>query len=264
MDNDHPWLLEKHISKWALPKEEILSWLKWKEFDFDKIIIKSEADLKFQRFLNVDEKIFKQKDLNKGKAVIDKQMLMIDGFVGFGCLYEPIPENERELSFVVEFVKEENIVDKIEFKTKLIRPIVVVEQDTPQSIVVTQNNPIIPGLSFRLVSKGSARILNFNPFLDFNAKGMDITIKETVEKDTNTTPLFVYSSERRVPNIILKGKGYGMITLGFEYYDAIGNKYESRLVDIPIHIEQKEKLEVPISSELKGQQSTLLLEPKVN
>lgn len=34
MDNSGIKIIEKHISEWALPKEEILSWLKW-ESDFD-------------------------------------------------------------------------------------------------------------------------------------------------------------------------------------------------------------------------------------
>lgn len=262
MVKDPSWLIEKHISKRALPKEEILSWLKWKELDFDRIIIKSEADVIFRRFLNVDEKIFDQHDLINGIAVVDKQMLHMDGFVGFGCFYDPIPDNERELSFVVNFEKDEKIISTVELKTKIIRPILVVESQLAQSIIVEQNNPVIPALSFRLVSKGTGRVVNFSPFMDFTAKGMKITIEEKVEKDTNTAPLFVYSSERRISKIIVNGQGYGMITLGFEYLDSIGNKYESELVQIPINIKQKEKLEVPISSELEGQQA-LLLEPKV-
>lgn len=258
----HSWLVEKHISKQALPGEEILSWLKWKELDFDKIIIKSEADLFFQRFLNVDEEIFKQEDLKKGKAVIDKQMLQIEGFIGFGCVYTAIPNNERELSFVVEFQKNEQIIDLIELKTKIIRPILTVESQSAESIIVDKYNPLIPSLGFRLLNKGTGRIINASPFIDFQAKGMKIFIEEKIEKDTNTSPLFVYSTLQKIPKIIVNGKGFGMITLGFKYDDSIGNKYETKLVNIPIRIEQKERLEVPILSELEGQQA-LLLKPKV-
>ncbi len=260
------WIFEKHISNWSLPNEEILSWLKWDPNKvFDEIVIKSEADIKFLRILNVDEKIFKQKEINQGKAVIKKSMLQIEGFVGFTSVYTLVPEEERELSFVIDFVKDEKTFKSIELKTQLIRPIVAIEHDSGQGIMVTRNNPSIPKLRFRLNSKGKARILNLSPFIEFISvtKNMEITIKEKVEKIMDTSPLFVYSSERRIPKFIVKGLGYGMIAMGFEYNDAVGNKYSSKLIDIPIKIEEKEKLEIPISSEVKGQ-STILLEPKVS
>ena len=192
-------------------------------------------------------------------------MLQIDGFVGFTSVYTLIPEEERELSFAIDFVKNEKILESVDLKTKLIRPIVVVESDSEQNIMVTPNNPTIPKLSFTLNSKGSARILNLSPFIDFISsknKKMEITIKQKIEKITDTSPLFVYSTEMSIPKFIVKGQGYGMISMGFQYNDAVGNKYESKLIDIPIRIEQKERLEIPISSELEGQ-SSIVLEPRV-
>jgi hypothetical protein len=258
-------IIEKHISEWALPKEEILSWVKWEsDFDFDQILIKAEADINLHRILNVEEEVLKQEDIKKGKAVIDKNMLQIDGFIGFGCFYELIPEQERELTFEIEFKKDDKIIETIPLKTNLIRPIVAVENLTNNGIVVTKERPMLPQLSFNLVSKGKARILNFAPFLELvNAKEMTITLEHTTQNIDDEKPLFVHSIQNIIPKIIVKGKGYGMITMGFEYFDAMGNKYESKLIDIPIHLEQKENLEVPISSDLKGQ-STILLEPKIS
>ena len=118
-------------------------------------------------------------------------------------------------------------------------------------------------MSFNLVSKGEGRIFDFTPFIKVvSAKQMQITLKQIVENMNDETPLFVNSIQNVIHKIIVKGKGYGMNSIGFEYFDAKGNKYESRLIDIPIQIEEKENLEVPIASDLKGQ-STILLEPKI-
>jgi len=258
-------IIEKHISEWALPREEILSWVKWeKDFDFDQILIKAEADINLHRILNVEEKVLEQDSIKTGKAVIDKDMLLIEGFVGFGCFYELIPEQERELTFEIEFKKDDKTIETISLKTNLIRPIVAIENLTDSGIVVTKDIPVLPELSFNLVSKGKGRILNFSPFIQVvNAKGMKITLKHTTENINDEKPLFVHSIQNIIPKIIVNGKGYGMISMGFQYFDSIGNKYESKLVDIPIQIEQKENLEIPIASDLKGQAS-ILLEPKIS
>jgi len=264
MENSGIQIIEKHISEWALPKEDILSWLKWESnFDFDQLVIKLEADLQFLHILNVDDKVFKQKDIPNGKAVIDKDMLQISGFVGFTCIYNLIPESERELNFEIDFLKSNRIIDTISMKTNLIRPIVAIEHIPIEGIIISETNRQIPQLRFNLESKGRGRILNLSPFIQFvNAKAMQITMKQTRKKNEDTTPLFVASSEYIIPSFLIKGEGYGMITMGFEYQDSMGNKYESKLVDIPIHLQQKESLEVPISSDLEGQ-STILLEPTV-
>ena len=72
-----------------MPNEEIISWIKWDTFaDFDQIIVRAEADIEFKRILNVDESVFKQEDIAKGKVVIDRNMLQIPGFVRFTSMYK--------------------------------------------------------------------------------------------------------------------------------------------------------------------------------
>ena len=257
-------IIEKHISEWALPREDILSWIKWeKNYDFDQILIKAEADIYLHRVLNVEEKVLKQKSIKTGKVVIDKEMLLIDGFVGFVCFYELVPEQERELTFEIEFVKNNKTLEAIPLKMNLIRPIVAVENLDNSGIVITKDNPALPRLSFDLVNKGKGVILNCTPFISVaNATDMKITLKQTVGEIDDETALFVNSVQSIISKIILKGKGYGMISMGFEYFDAMKNKYTSKLIDVPIQIEQKENLEVPIASDLRGQ--SIVLEPKIS
>jgi len=218
------WLLEKHISERALPNEEILSWLKWDEsFDFDQLVIKLEADIKFLHVLNVDEKVFKQKEITHGKAIIDKDMLQLPGFVGFTCFYELVPDNERELNFEIDFLKSNKLLETIQLKTKLIRPIAALVEIPDQGIVVTETKRKISPLKFKITNNSTARILNLSPFIEFvSGKSMRITIKETLEKIEDTEPLFVYESKLLISKFFVTGQGYGMITMGFEYQDAIG------------------------------------------
>lgn len=262
------WLIEKHISEWSLPNENIISWIKWDstKIDFDQIIIKSEADLLFTRILNVDEKAWSDNDMKKGKITIKKELLQIDNFVGFVCEYTAIPEDERHLSFEIDFIKNENKSESVSLETVIVRPMVIIENISEQGIVVTENNPFVPPLTFELKGKGRARVLNLTPFLDqhFEGKEVSITITNTVEQDNNTDPLFVVSSKRIIPKISITGKGFGMLTMGYEYEDAIGNKYRTKVVDIPIELRQQRSLEIPLSQELSDQKTLLLLEPKIN
>lgn len=258
-------LIEKHISKWILPSEEMMSWIKWiDDFDFDQLEIRSEADINLHRILNVDESVLKQESMKKGKAVITRDMLQIPGFVGFECFYELIPDHERKLNFEIVFSKNNQVQETVVLTTELIRPIIYIENLTNDGIVLTKDIPSLPKLNFKILNKGKARVLDFSPFIQFvNAKDMKITIEHTKSVYDHDEPLFIYSTERIIPKFIVQGQGYGMVSMGYEYSDAIGNKYRSKVVDIPIMIEKKDSVEVPISSNLSGQ-STLLLEPKIS
>ena len=258
-------ILEKHISRWASPNEEILSWIKWDEsLDFDQIVIKSEADLKFMRILNADETVFEQKDITHGKAVIDRDMLQIQGFVGFTCIYTLIPEFERRLCFEVDFMKRGELLDTVSLATDLIRPIVVVDGEYDR-IMVSDVVRTAPTIKFKLSSKGRAIGVDLLPFIRFtDTQEMTIKIEHVKEKiaDASTT-LFVLSSEQMVSKFVVNGLGSNEVALGFKYKDVIGNEYESQLVTIPIHLPQREEVKVPITSDLQGQ-PTIILTPTVS
>ena len=256
-------IVEKHISEWALPGEKILSWIKWEEnYDFDQILIKAEADINLHRVLNVEKKVLTQKSIRTGKAVIDREMLLIDGFVGFGCVYELVPEQERELTFEIEFVRNNETLETVPLRMNLIRPIIAVENLENCSIVMTRENPALPQLSISLANKGRGRVSNCTPFIKaVDTAGMQITLKQTAKK-INDDALFVSSIPSIIPKIIVEGEGHGLVSVGFEYFDAIKNRYASKLIDIPIYIEQKQSLEIPIVCDL-GEQP-IVLEPKIS
>ena len=92
---------------------------------------------------------------------------------------------------------------------------------------------------------------------------MQVEIKNVEEVDTSENFLFASSSIRTISKIIITGMGYGMLSLGFEYEDAMRNKYETKLSEIILDIKQKENVTVPIASTMEGNQPTLVLEPRV-
>ena len=273
MGNKTRCITESYMSPRVLPKEQILSWVKWDpSIEFDKIVIKSEPDLAFERILNVDIKVFEQTksienglvELEDGILEIDKKIIQVPGFIGFRALYNLVPEDERKLSFLVEFLHDDKIIDSVEMITDVVRPKLIIVEEPAQGIIVDQYSPI-PPLSFTLQNKGKGMVQELNPFLDVKSwemKSMKIQVKETKEQNTDETPVFVLTNLRYTSKIIIQGKGMGMMSMGFEYYDKMHNKYATELARIPLKIPQKETLEVPVTSNIEGKQM-LLLEPKV-
>lgn len=252
-------ILERHISRWALPNEEILSWIKWDpSVDFDRVVIRSEADIEFTRILNVDVSVVEQERVIKGEVVIDRNMLQIPGFVGFTSAYRPVPESERQICFEVAFVKSEKCVETVSLNTSVIRPVIEIEAE--QGIDVSSTVSPVPPATFKLSNKGKARATDLAPFIEFADTGaMTVTIEHTKEKisyDPDTP--FAPASEQMVPKFALKGSGNAMLALGFKFKDAIGNDYTTKTVKIPVTKPKKRKAEVPIESILSGQPAMVL------
>jgi hypothetical protein len=254
-------ILEQHISRWALPNEEILAWIKWDpSVDFDRVVIRREADIEFTRILNVDVSELESKSV-EGKVVIDRDRLQIPGFVGFTSAYRPVPESERQICFEVEFVKNEKQLETVSLKTSVIRPVIAikVERGIDVSGVVLQVQPA----KFRLMNKGNSRATDLAPFIKFaDTEAMTVTIEHSKEKvpyDPDTP--FVPASEQMVPKFTLIGSGNAMLELGFKFKDSIGNDYTTEIVRIPVTKSEKRKVKVPIESMLSGQ-SAMVLAPK--
>ena len=270
---DSEWITESYISPRALPNELILGWVKWNtDISYDKILIKSDPDVDFQRILNVDEAVFKQSEITdsdvqfkNGTVEIEKDIVQVPGFVGFRVAYKLKPEDERELSFLIEFISNEKKIGSVELRTNLVRPKLTITEIPSEGIVVDEFVPILPSLSFTMKNTGHGEVQKLNPFLDvksWETKDMRIEVKNSNERNTNEDHVFVVTTTRNIPKIIIHGSGMGMISMGFEYYDKLNNKYETELVSVPLSMPKKESLEIPISSTISNKQ-TLLLEPRL-
>lgn len=249
-------ILEKYMSRWVLPRENILSWVKWDDsIGVDQVIVRSEADIEFKRFFNVDKSVLEQ-SMEQGKIVIDRDMMQLKGFVGFECAYTLIPESERHLCFKVDFLKKGKVLKQAALSTKLVRPIIVIEQ---RRNTVTPDADAIP-MTFVLSNKGKAAGRDLMPFIkSISSDKMTITIEYVKEKPPHTADMpFVRVSEQVIPKFVINGSGKAVFSMGFKYEDDLCNEYNSELTTISVSMPQRTEMKVPIRPDLKNQPMMIL------
>lgn len=247
-------ILEQYISRWALPNEEILSWVKWDpSVDFDQVVIRTEADVELTRILNADVSTLVHGGAVEGEIVIGHDMLQIPGFVGFTSAYRLVPESERRICFEVAFVKSGKRLKTVSLNTHVIRPVITIE--TEHGIDVSDTESPMPPATFNLLNKGKAPPTGFTPFIKLtNAGEMKVTIEHVNEKIPHNPDMpFVRASRQTVPRFALKGSGNALLMLGFKFKDIIGNEYTTETVKINITKPKKKRVEVPIESTLSNQ-----------
>jgi hypothetical protein len=256
------WILERYISPWVLPKEKIIGWVKWQpHVKFNHLIIRTEADVELYRLLNVNERVFNTHQPSSGLFKITSDNIQVKGFVGFEACYNAIPESERELGFVIEFVFDDQRREEVELVTEVIRPIISIKQAT-REIASTKEKPSPEVINILLENVGRGDGRDLSSYIE-TVKGKDLQIRiEPFEEPYDLEQrLFVKSNKMVGSKIIINGVGYGMIQLGFEYKDRIGNHYKTPVTEIIVNIEEGKRIEVPIRSGIKGAESVLSLEP---
>ena len=245
------WIVEKHISKKALPKENIISWVKWNpDLVPNKITLKYDPDIIVTKILNVSEEgIPKNPEEDGGIITISKEHLQIPGFFGFTCFYNEIPEEEKTINYVIEFAFE-NEIKKVEQTNKVIRPILEFEK-TDYTLVSSQFGSNVTPLDFKLINKGTARPDKLRPFVEVsNTPDMEIKIQTKIDEIKDESLVLVKSNKISVPKFMISGMGYGMVSFGFEYQDTLGNSYKSSLANLAIQIEEKQTLQVPYTENI--------------
>ena len=247
---------ERCLSPQILPREQASGWIKWKKgVDFEKLILRYEADVKIFRLFNVDEEIFKGEEEWKGKIEIPKSMIQIDGFFGFTAYYNTIPESEREVSYNIDIINEDSI-QTISLSNIVTRPMIEVEKATPEQFLISTVSPPPEPLSMSLKSKGTATIHNLSFFIDFiTSDQLKVKITKTRSKESEVS----FSSSPTVSQTIeINGKGNGMIRIGAEYFDDLNTKYSDVLHEIPIMVEQKQNQSIPVAHKISERGTQLL------
>jgi len=247
---------EQYLTPQVLPGEQASGWIKWKKgIEFEKLILKVEADIEIFRLFNVDEEIFEGKEDWKGQVEIPKSMIQIDGFFGFTAYYNVIPESEREVSYSIDIVNN-NSSQTITLTNTVTRPMIEVEKSTPEQFLISNISPPSQPLSILFKSKGPATIQNLSLFLDF------ITTDQLKVKITKTKPKQSEVSFSNFPEashtIEVNGKGNGLMRIGVEYYDERKIRYTDIVKEIPIIVEQKQIQSIPIKHKIKEQGTQLL------
>jgi len=261
-DSSKNLILEKHISNQALPGENIISWIKWNpEINVEQINIKFEADVILTKVLNVEEKILKkEKQPEEGKISIPKDFFQVPGFIGFTGAYTAVPDKERNVNFVFEFLIDEKI-QSVQLSSKIVRPLLQFVGEQSFQIKVGPYNQTITPLQFGMINKGSALAKNAKPFHELLETGdLKLKLDFVTEQNKDESFVFVKTNKITIPKIIIEGQGYGMVSMGFEYEDNAGNKYKTPLANVAIQIEEKQLLEVPIKQNIDKNEEKLLLE----
>lgn len=250
-------IIDKYISPKVLPKEQSSVWIKWKEGAvFDKIVLRYEADVDIFRLFNIDEKIFEDRDKWNGKITIPKNMIQMDGFFGFTSYYTAIPTDERKISYEIDIVSG-NKTQTIHFENIVTRPMLQVIKATPDSIQISKFSPQPEQFSMKMKSVGTASLHNLSYFIEFVTNDK-LTVEITTSKKPKSNQITLKDEQLTAQNIIIKGKGNGLIKLGAEYYDDYNTKYEDVFKEIPIIVEEEQQQTIPISEQIKKQETQLL------
>lgn len=248
---------ERFISPQVLPQEQATAWIKWeKGAQFDKIVLKYEADVDLVRLFNVDEEIFKDKDNWRGKVEIPRSMIQMDGFFGFTSHYTLIPNDERKISYSIDFVyqdKTQNII----LENTLTRPKLIVIKSSPDQIHLSNTNPPLPPFSVNLRSEGMASIHNLSYFIDFITTDK-LKVSITTSRPTISKEMSLKKEQTSPQQIRINGKGTGLIRMGANYYDDYNTKYEDILKEIPLIVDQQQNQTLPISEEIDKRETELL------
>jgi len=247
---------EQYLTPLVLSGEQASGWIKWKKgIEFEKLVLKFEADITIFRLFNVDEDIFKGMKDWKGEVEIPKSMIQIDGFFGFTAFYNAIPESERQVSYSINIIKN-NSNQTITLTNTVTRPIFEVEKSTPEQFLISNISPPPEPLSISLKSKGPATIHDLSFFVDFITSDQ---LKVTIMKTRSKTSEVSFSVAPKVSHTInINGKGNGLMRIGVQYFDIRKTKYSDIVKEIPIIVEQKQIQSIPIEHKISERGTQLL------
>ncbi len=202
-------ITDRYISPTVLPSEQASCWIKWKKgANFDKIVVRYEADIELYRLFNVDESVFKDHKKWNGKLTLSKSMLQIDGFFGFTSYYTTIPNAERKISYEVDIVSGDN-VQTIHFENTLTRPVIEVIKATPERIVISKTNSQLEPFSVSLKLVGTASINNLSYFLEFITHDK-LSVSITTSKKVKSQEITLKKEQLTPQTIMIIGKGNGL------------------------------------------------------
>lgn len=260
-------MLEKYVSPWVIPGEKILGYIKWRpDLEVKEIRIDLPEHTLVPRVLDVDSSVFKDITPKFKSFSINRNQLQVEGFVGFEAHYSTVPDKEIRITFDITAVLEDLSEMKVALTTEVIRPLLSPVTSSAE-IFSTIESPEPRALEIALVNKGRGDVLedSLKPYIQI-IKGRDlkIQIQSQEEKFKVGERLFVKKNTYMSSKILVSGKGYGAIRLGFKYLDRLGNNYVTEFLDVIITVAEKRTLEVPLENTvLYAGKMAPILEPAV-
>lgn len=258
-------VIESYITELVLPNEAISAYVKWDpSFPVKSVSALFEADVFLFNALDVDEKVWKDYDNSKGRLDVESQWLQIPGFFGFRATYTVIPEDERVLDFGIMINFEDGKTERVDLRTRVVRPLLVPVNPNPEVFADTPNYIPRP-INLLFANKGSAYVRTgaFNPTTQILAgKGLKISATTRGIDVTMGNRLFG-ESKAFATAFAVSGRGYGEVRISFEYEDLVGNRYKTQVMKILFTVQEKANLEVPINGEVNERSPVVIEQPLI-
>lgn len=109
-------VISKFVAKWALPNEGIPLFLIWSgNLSFDSIGVEMPDNFSIRSYYNVEKK-----DRDSRKIMLNE--LKKQGYVGFVFTSPNLENTSEKASIALNFLKNEHLVHREEFETRIIRP----------------------------------------------------------------------------------------------------------------------------------------------
>lgn len=231
----------EYVSPVVLPKEPLFGWVQWDDdVDFDKVVLKYEADVKIDELFDVDGTVDRTKE---GIIEIPKTALVAGGFFGFNASYATPIASQRTISFEIDLVHDDESRTTT-LESNVTKPFIENSSVGFDQLIIDNFSPPPPSLNFDLRSIGETPALDLEVVIDVTGKDIKFDINKP--KSSNDIPSF---SDDCIPDqdITIRGKGNGFITIGVDYYDLMGNKYHDVIQEIPIQISSNKTETIPIA-----------------
>jgi len=242
-------VVEKYISPWVIPGEKILGYVKWNPgCELKRAEIRAPENTDVRRILNVGAGVFANHAAGSPSYVITKDQIQVEGFMGFEAVYMRLPETEVKATFEVTIVFEDMRKEQVALTAEVIRPLLTSIKPSVE-ILSSRESPKPGAIMVGIVNAGKGDVLegSLKPFIEtIQGKELKIQIETHEEKYGIGDTLFVEDNQRSSSKIVINGRGYGMIRLGFSYSDRLGNVYKNGLLDVMVTVEDKKTLEVPL------------------
>lgn len=160
-----------------------------------------------------------------------------------------MPNRDEKLEFTILFEENEKVVWTEKFVSKIIVPHMECKNVATDEIRITEQAAEI-SLRLELLISGTASVKDVRPISRIVRSGKDIEL--TVVADNSEQPEIALSPPFVNYKLVIKGTGFALVQIGFEYEDFNSNKYATEMNEITIEKTISEITNVPIQGILTG------------
>jgi hypothetical protein len=250
-------ITEKYISLHALPNETLSGWIKWREVKYDSILITTDKHMVFDRFLNISEDWLTAKKVvaDSIKYTVKKEWVQADEFLGFQGTYNKIPSDGHQVRFLIDFRLQEKNVLSVQLCTNILVPVIQLKSISVPEIRLTE---FTTNISLQLLLEAMTQ----TAFKSLRGPNVTVIGNKDIEVDISVQGIKYPELEVSPPimnqTLEIRGKGYAIIRMGFEYEDYADNKYKTNTLEITLDKRINEVTSIPVESIIRNNPSVLI------